>query len=41
MDLTAYRHSEREQARTNDLLALMPTTGRCALDVGARDGKKT
>lgn len=38
MDLTAYRHSEREQARTRDLLALMPEGGRYALDVGARDG---
>lgn len=38
MNLTAYRHSEREQARTNDLLALMPDAGRLALDVGARDG---
>lgn len=38
MDLAAYRHSEREQARTSDLLALMPAGGRLALDVGARDG---
>lgn len=38
MDLTAYRQSEREQARTRDLLDLMPAGGRLALDVGARDG---
>lgn len=38
MDLTTYRHSEREQARTQDLLSLMPTSGHHALDVGARDG---
>lgn len=38
MDLTAYRHSENEQARTRDLLSLMPSSGKLALDVGARDG---
>jgi hypothetical protein len=38
MDLTEYRASSAEQQRTADLLRLMPTTGRNALDIGARDG---
>jgi len=38
VDLIAYRQSERELSRTNDLLNLMPASGRIALDVGARDG---
>ncbi len=37
-NLDAYRASEREQMRTADLLRLMPTRGKLALDVGARDG---
>ncbi len=37
-NLDAYRASEREQIRTADLLRLMPTQGKLALDVGARDG---
>jgi SAM-dependent methyltransferase len=38
MDLTEYRASDLEQQRTEDLTSLMPTKGRRALDVGARDG---
>jgi hypothetical protein len=38
MDLTAYRASEKEQHRTQDLLALLPESGSIALDIGARDG---
>ena len=38
MALTEYRASTLEQQRTADLLRLMPTTGRHALDIGARDG---
>lgn len=38
MDLTEYRTSSAEQQRTADLLHLMPTRGRNALDIGARDG---
>jgi hypothetical protein len=38
MDLTEYRDSFSEQQRTTDLLRLMPTKGRNALDIGARDG---
>lgn len=37
-DLAAYRASEAERLRTDDLLALMPADGESALDVGARDG---
>jgi SAM-dependent methyltransferase len=37
-DLSAYRASEREQQRIEDLLALLPASGRSVLDVGARDG---
>ena len=37
-DLSEYRASPREQARTRDLLSLTPTGGRTALDIGARDG---
>lgn len=38
MDLTEYRASSAEQQRTADLLRLMPSSGRHALDIGARDG---
>ena len=38
MDLTEYRASCAEQQRTADLLRLMPTSGKHALDIGARDG---
>lgn len=38
MDLTDYRASPSEQQRTADLVRLMPTSGRHALDIGARDG---
>ena len=38
MDLSAYRNSRPEQARTQDLIALLPRSGGTALDVGARDG---
>ncbi|MBK8535866.1 MAG: hypothetical protein IPL59_12515 [Candidatus Competibacteraceae bacterium] len=38
VDISAYRASESEQARITDLLALMPDTGECALDISARDG---
>ncbi len=38
MDLTEYRASPLEQQRTKDLVHLMPARGRCALDIGARDG---
>jgi hypothetical protein len=37
-DLSAYRKSEREQARIAALFELMPDGGETALDVGARDG---
>jgi hypothetical protein len=37
-NLAAYRQSDREQARTNNLLGLIPTNGIVALDIGARDG---
>lgn len=37
-DLTAYRASQAEQARIDDLLALMPTSLSKGLDIGARDG---
>jgi hypothetical protein len=37
-DLSAYRESEREQARIAALFELMPDGGETALDVGARDG---
>jgi Methyltransferase domain len=37
-DLTAYRQSDREQARIQDLFDLLPRRGILALDVGARDG---
>ncbi|WP_323002176.1 class I SAM-dependent methyltransferase [Denitromonas sp.] len=36
--LDAYRASDTERLRTDDLIALMPASGRTALDVGARDG---
>lgn len=38
MDLSAYRASEAERQRTASLVALMPASGRVALDIGARDG---
>jgi ubiquinone/menaquinone biosynthesis C-methylase UbiE len=36
-DLTSYRNSDRERARINDLLDLLPERGHIALDIGARD----
>ena len=41
VDISAYRASESEQSRITDLSALMPDTGECALDIGARDGYLT
>src|SRR5437764_10387072 len=38
INLSEYRTSSSEQLRTEDLLRLMPVSGRTALDVGARDG---
>jgi SAM-dependent methyltransferase len=38
MDLTAYRQSERERQRLNDLLRLLPNRGHSILEVGPRDG---
>jgi len=38
MDLSTYRASQGERERTEDLLRLMPASGRTALDIGARDG---
>lgn len=38
MDLTDYRNSGAERARTADLMALVPAQGAAALDIGARDG---
>lgn len=38
MDLSEYRASTKEKLRTNDLLQLMPASGKIALDIGARDG---
>lgn len=38
MDLAAYRASAGERERTDDLLRLTPSSGKLALDVGARDG---
>ena len=38
IDLITYRSSEREQERIADLLDLIPKSGNCVLDVGARDG---
>lgn len=37
-DLSAYRTSARETERIADLLALLPSSGNNALDVGTRDG---
>jgi len=37
-DLKAYRSSEQEQARTSDLLGLLPKGRKSVLDIGARDG---
>jgi SAM-dependent methyltransferase len=37
-DLQKYRESEQEQARTEDLLRLLPRGRKSALDIGARDG---
>ena len=38
MNSTEYRQSSAEQQRSDDLLGLMPTFGKTALDIGARDG---
>jgi SAM-dependent methyltransferase len=38
MDLKRYRLTESEQARTGDLLRLLPRGGGSVLEVGARDG---
>jgi len=37
-DLEQYRQSEKEQARTADLLRLVPRGRKSVLDIGARDG---
>jgi len=37
-DLKKYHESEDEQARTKDLLRLLPRNRRSVLDIGARDG---
>lgn len=37
-DLAAYRASHSEQERIADLFALLPLSGKLALDIGARDG---
>jgi SAM-dependent methyltransferase len=38
MDLTAYRASKQEAERVTALMRLLPSYGRRALDIGARDG---
>jgi hypothetical protein len=38
MSLEKYRASSLEQARTEDILRLIPSSGNIALDMGARDG---
>lgn len=38
MELTEYRNSQAEKARTSDLLRLIPSSALHGLDVGARDG---
>lgn len=38
MELTEYRNSQAEKARTSDLLRLIPASAWHGLDVGARDG---
>lgn len=38
MDLFEYRASSAEKQRTDDLLRLFPSSGKVALDIGARDG---
>jgi len=38
LDLTEHRQSEKEKARTADLLRLLPRGRKSVLDVGARDG---
>lgn len=38
LNLTTYRNSDREQARVNNLMRLVPESGGLALDLGARDG---
>ncbi len=38
MTLVEYRQSESEQSRRRSLEAMMPPSGRQALDIGARDG---
>lgn len=38
MDLTEYRNSDAERARSASLMGLVPPHGGAALDIGARDG---
>jgi len=38
MDLAAYRQSENERRRLEDLLRLLPNTGGAILEIGPRDG---
>jgi SAM-dependent methyltransferase len=38
MDSTPYRRTDEEQARTSDLLRLLPRGRRSVLEIGARDG---
>lgn len=38
MNLSEYRASPKEQARTSDLVRLFQASGKVALDIGARDG---
>jgi SAM-dependent methyltransferase len=38
MDLSAYRFSDSERARTDDLMRMTPTGRTSVLDIGARDG---
>ncbi len=38
IDLMAYRHSSAEEARTQDLMRILPKHRQTVLDVGARDG---
>jgi SAM-dependent methyltransferase len=37
-DLRAYRETQAEKSRTDDLVSLIPARGSTALDIGARDG---
>jgi SAM-dependent methyltransferase len=41
MDLTAYRATETEKLRTDDLLRLLPRGRRSILEIGSRDGYHT